>query len=303
MSDMTSEQEESTGEQPPRSLNFGNEKEGAPAPEAKPESATQTPDWHRLPEDWASTLPEDLKDHASLKTMHDIPTMVKSFIEAQKMVGKNKIVIPDQHGSEEDWQKVYKKLGLPETLEEYELEIDHGGKLDEGFLTKFKEAAHKNGILPKQASAVMDWYLEQYKGISETNADEAVKEREEGFKKLDMEWGDSYRKNMVAAELALKDFSSDDVADYAQQKGWTQDPMFIKLLAAVGNSTKEAELTGKLPRGDMEAKSPEEARQEITDIQSDLGHPYYDVKHPNHKSAVASMENLYKYAYPASQKK
>ena len=46
--------------------------------------------------DWRSTLPDDIKADESLKHIQDVPSLAKSYIHAQKMVGSDKISIRNQ---------------------------------------------------------------------------------------------------------------------------------------------------------------------------------------------------------------
>ena len=42
------------------------------------------------------------------------------------MVGKDKVVVPDANSSEEDWAAFYRKAGLPESIDTYELSAPEG---------------------------------------------------------------------------------------------------------------------------------------------------------------------------------
>ena len=44
---------------------------------------------------------------------------VKSYLSAQKLVGANKVAIPNKMATDEDWDEVYKKLGRPDKPDDY----------------------------------------------------------------------------------------------------------------------------------------------------------------------------------------
>ena len=44
------------------------------------------------------------------------------------MLGKNKVPIPDENASPEEWDKFYEKLGRPKTPDEYNIKIDDAGQ-------------------------------------------------------------------------------------------------------------------------------------------------------------------------------
>ena len=71
---------------------------------------------------WRESLPDDLRDDPSLKSIQDVPGLAKSFIHAQKMVGADKIPVPTEHATKEDWDAVYSKLGRPATPDDYKVE-------------------------------------------------------------------------------------------------------------------------------------------------------------------------------------
>ena len=107
---------------------------------------------------WKDGLPDDLKTEKALESIQDIPGLAKSYIHAQKMIGSDKIPVPNKYATDEDWQAVYNKLGRPETPDAYEFNLKDNSNIDENALKGFKETAHKNGLLPKQAEAIMNFY-------------------------------------------------------------------------------------------------------------------------------------------------
>ena len=54
-------------------------------------------------EDWRSMISEDLRGDTSLQHIGSIDAMAKSYINAQKMVGADKVAIPGSWGTDEDW--------------------------------------------------------------------------------------------------------------------------------------------------------------------------------------------------------
>ena len=72
-------------------------------------------------EGWMESLPEDLRGDETLKSIPDLSAMAKMLVSGQKMIGADKIIIPGNESTDEDWGEVFKKLGRPETGEGYEL--------------------------------------------------------------------------------------------------------------------------------------------------------------------------------------
>ena len=71
---------------------------------------------------WRDSLPDDIKDNASLSKFSDVSTLAKSYINAEQMIGKDKFVVPSQSASEEEWAEVYAKLGRPEAADQYQID-------------------------------------------------------------------------------------------------------------------------------------------------------------------------------------
>ena len=243
-------------------------------------------------QDWRLALPPELQEDASLRTINDISTLAKSYVHAQKLIGADKIPVPSKHATEDDWKKVYTKLGLPEKLEEYQVEFKESATLDKKFIEDFKKAAHTAGVLPKQAQALANWYQE----INANAEKEALKllesrrtEEVEGLKK---EWGAAFDKNVTAARKVLGKFADNDMLEYLDKTGLGNDVRLVKLLSKIGETFKEDSVAGG-NEGMPGVMTPAQAKQEIGKIMGDSNHPYFIASHPNHKAAVQEMARLF----------
>lgn len=282
---------------------------GAPPPAAPPAAppaeggGTTPPPAFAWPEKWKDHLPEDIRGEKVFESIQDIPNLAKSFVSAQKLVGKDKIVIPDKHSTPEDWRKnVWEKLGLPAKPEDYALKVDEKLQLDKGFIDKFKEHAFKTGILPQHAQAILDWYGPAAVEAA-GQAQEAAKQRHEaGVAELKKEWGDGYATQIRAANLAITEFGGEELIKYLGETGLNADPKLVKLFAKIGSVLKEDELKGGGGRGEYRM-TPAEAIAAIGKMRSDATHPLNIADHPNHKAAVLEMSQLYEAAYPDTEKK
>ena len=108
--------------------------------------------------DWREALPEDLRDHQALRNISDVPTLAKTMIHAQSMVGAEKIPVPGKWATDDDWNQVYAKLGRPEAADMYEFETGEV-ELDQDFVNTFREVAHKAGLSNRQAQELAGWYV------------------------------------------------------------------------------------------------------------------------------------------------
>ena len=72
-------------------------------------------------DDWRSTIPEEIRGHKSLEHIQDVGALAKSYVNAQSMIGADKLAIPGKHATDDDWSDVYAKLGRPDSPDAYEL--------------------------------------------------------------------------------------------------------------------------------------------------------------------------------------
>lgn len=242
---------------------------------------------------WRDTLPDDLKSNGTLANFQDVGALAKSYLHAQSLVGKKGVFPPTDKSSDEEWTAFYKSVGQPE-LAKFELNMPKDVKFDETVVGQFKEIAHKSGLLPKQASGILDWYVksEQARMTSQATANETkVKEGLDGLQK---EWGQGYDKQIALARLGVKDGVGADFQAYLDKTGLGNDPMVIKAMAKVGALIGEDKL-----RGDGSGKfgkTRAEAQSEIDKVMGDLSGPLFHSGHADHKRVLKNMEALYKQA-------
>ena len=73
--------------------------------------------------DWKANLSDELKADKSLENIKDIESLAKSFVHAQKLVGADKIPVPNKFATEKDWDAVYEKLGRPKNSDGYKFNL------------------------------------------------------------------------------------------------------------------------------------------------------------------------------------
>jgi len=190
-----------------------------------------------IAEGWLTGVDSDLASDASMGAIKDINSLVKSYIHGQKMVGKDKIVLPDEHASEDDINAFYSKLGRPE-LDKYEVNFGEA-KYGDDFKKSFIETAHKAGVMPKQAEAMFGFLHGQIE-TSNTEATEArTNAQQENMAALRKEWGNGFDKHVATAREALNTLADDSFKDYLKESGLATDPTLIKFFANLGSKMNE----------------------------------------------------------------
>ena len=79
------------------------------------ETATESaqPTATATPQTFVDTLDESIRGEPSLKNFNDANTLAKSYLSAQRMIGLDKIAIPNQNSSQEEWNAAFNCLGRP----------------------------------------------------------------------------------------------------------------------------------------------------------------------------------------------
>jgi hypothetical protein len=249
------------------------------APAAKPTDPNDTT--------WKDGLPDDLKNDPTIKNLKDVPAALRMLLNAQKLIGKDKLVIPEPSATDEQWGEVMKKLGLPETVDKYDFKAPEGATPE--FLKEFKEFAHKNAILPRQAEKFMGWFKERTEKAlqeAETQDQHAFNSAVDGLKR---EWGTAYDRKIAEASGMFKTFTTEEERKELRELGFSNHPTVIKLMA----KTAEAFGPGKFiqPGGNGQMGiTPEEADKKITEVYSKYpNHPYFDKNNAGHAAARADM--------------
>lgn len=277
---------------------------GNPAPAAAPAQAPAAPPAApvsiNIPENWKEVIPEDIRQDPSLGSIKDIASLAKSYIHAQKLVGKDKIIIPDQHATDDDWKGVFKKLGLPESIDKYQIKADG---FDEGFLGKFKEFAYNNNLMPQQSEKLLSFYKDFADESLKGSQEQTEQIRTEAVSGLKKEWGNAFEKNLAIAQGALKQFADKDTLQYIEESGLGNDTKMVKLFHQIGAKMGEDQFVGDAKK--QSGFTPAEAQEKVNNTLGNRQHPYWDKSHPNHKNAVEEVFKLHEYiaANEDSQKK
>jgi len=270
---------------------------GTPEPSNTPPVENTPPQDFVAPE-WAKgweVEPELLQD-PSLKAIKDAPSLLKSYVHAQRKMGMDKVVIPNKNSTKEEWLGFYQKLGLPSNLEEYALKTPEKPVFNEELINQFKQKAYEANLLPDQASAMLDFlngYTAEQAAAMEQQQGNALEEAVNGLKS---EWGDAFDQNLRKAKLAVLEFGGQDFQAYLNESGLGNDPQLIKAFSKIGDSFfKEDKFNAEgKPAYSM---SPDEAQAKINTIMGDFNGPYFNAMHPDHKRTVDEVQKLYQMAY------
>ena len=247
--------------------------------------------------DFLNMIPEDLREHPSLSPIKDVGNLAKSYINAQQLIGADKLPAP-KNPSEEQLSAIYNYLGKPESADAYEFAVD-GNIITEEVATSYKDVAHKLNLTPQQASGILDYY----KGLADSSQEQAGQQmelqREEVENNLKKEWGQAYDQKIAGAGEVINQFGSPEMLEWQLADGTKlgNHPEFIKAFANIADFrqsvTSEDTITNATS---SRAMTPKEAQAEIDSIMSSS--EYTDRKNVVARTrAIERVQELYGMIY------
>jgi hypothetical protein len=276
-------------------LNLGSEPTAEPAAPTEPTAApTAEPAPAPAPvaADWKDSLDEDIRNDPSMSYIKDIPSLAKSYVNAQKQMGADKFIVPGKHATNDDWKNVFHKLGLPETPEKYEIESPKDIEVNKEFLTNFKQKAHELGLLPKQVQELFNWNNQLSKDVT-TKQSQAEQERiNKEVSQLRSEWGEAEKRNLTIAQVATEEVEKKvpGLKDFLDRTGLGNEPHFIRLMHEFGKNFMEDKLKNNDTLNGFSDLSTDKASARLTEIYANTA--YYDKTNPQQKLLVQEASKL-----------
>ena len=235
-------------------------------------------------------IPESYKDEKSLQNFSTMDDFVKSYLSAQKLVGANKVAIPNKMATDEDWDEVYKKLGRPDSPEGYKYSFKDD-EIDQTSLKNFNETAYRIGLLPKQAERIIKFYNEmnEQQQLDQTKVFE--EKQVEAMSELKKEFGPTYGKRLDQAKKLATETLGNDMLNNTILKDGSRlgdNVAVIKAFSMLADKLSEDEIVKGEGTGYITASEIEKEISELTEE----GSPYWQKTHPNHKKTVDRVFKL-----------
>jgi len=235
-------------------------------------------------------IPEEYRGEKSLSNFKDMNDFVKSYLSAQKIVGADKIPVPNKFATEEDWKAVFNKLGAPEKPEDYKYNFKEG-EVDQELLSTFNQQAHKLGLLPQQAESLIKFYNDMNEGSSVQAEEKAAQTRLHTENELKKEFGPQYVKRLdqakrLASSTLGNDFLENTLLADGSRLG--DNLNVVKAFSDLAEKLSEDEVV----KGDSSSyMTANEIEKEINSL-TEEGSPYWTKTHPNHQKAVQEVFKL-----------
>ena len=227
--------------------------------------------------DFLGMIPEELRDHPSLSPIKDVENLARSYVNAQKLIGADKIPMP-VNPSDEDLDRIYNRLGRPETPQGYEIAVD-GNIVTEEVAQDFAEISHKLRLTPDQAKGIMDYYRSSVEQTNAGSTEQAEAFRQTTEEALKSEWGRAYDQKLNQAVNAAKELSNPEIFDLQLSDGSRlgDNPEFIKTFAKIAEFRQTVTSEDTISENaQANVMTPKQAQAEIDAIMNNRSHAYWD---------------------------
>ncbi len=190
---------------------------------------------------WRAALKAELRDHELLRDKKDINEVSVALIDLNERM-KRSVVLPGEKADEKELGEFFKKLGRPDSKDEYAFErkkLPEGMTYSDEFETWFKDSAHKAGLTKTQAAQLYALYNDQMEArFTKQSADQsaALAETE---KILRQEWKDGYKVRLERARRVVSQLGGEELVSYLQETGLGNDIRLVKAMDRI------AELVGE----------------------------------------------------------
>ncbi len=260
-----------------------------PTTETKPEVTTTTT---TTTSSWKDSISETYRNDPNIEKFTEIDALAKSYINATKMIGQDKVVIPTNNSTEEHWDEVYAKLGRPESADKYTLDAkSEVVNFDEAAIKSFAEQSHKLGLNNKQAQGILEFYKNNMEGTAQQSKIDTETAQAQAEQQLRQEWGREFEGKVKQAGALAKANINPEVLDMTLSNGTRlgDHPEIIKGFAKIANMMSEDKIVATESEN---VNTVADIESEISAITNDTDGPYWNKQHPDHDKMVQQVYTL-----------
>jgi hypothetical protein len=255
--------------------------------ETKQEATTST-----TQSTWKESISEVYRNDPNIEKFTEIDALAKSYINATRMIGQDKVVIPTNNSTEDQWNEVYDKLGRPESAEKYSLDAKSKVvSLDENAVKQFAETSHKLGLNNKQAQGLLEFYKQNMEGTAQQAKIDTETAQAQAEQELRSEWGREFDTKVKQAGSLAKANMKPEILDMTLSNGTRlgDHPEIIRGFAKIAGMMAEDKIVSTESES---VQSNQSIQDEIDTIINDKASPYWNKNHPSHDKQVQQVYTL-----------
>ena len=241
---------------------------------------------------WKDSISEEYRKDPNIEKFTEIDALAKSYINATKMIGQDKLAVPTNNSTEEAWNEVYDKLGRPESAEKYSLDAKSKVvSLDENAVKQFAETSHKLGLNNKQAQGLLEFYKQNMEGTAQQAKIDTETAQAQAEQELRSEWGREFDTKVKQASSLAKANMKPEILDMTLSNGTRlgDHPEIIRGFAKIAGMMAEDKIVSTESES---VQSNQSIQDEIDTIINDRASPYWNKSHPNHDKQVQQVYTL-----------
>ena len=175
------------------------------APQQTEQPISSTTEQPTVAKSWKEAISEEFRNDPNISKFTEIDALAKSYINATRMIGQDKVAVPNENSTEDQWNEVYTKLGRPESAEKYKLDLkSEVAPIDEAEIKKFAETSHKLGLNNKQAQGILEYYKSMMESSDQQSKIDIETSQAQAEQQLRQEWGKAFDDNVEKAKSLAK---------------------------------------------------------------------------------------------------
>jgi hypothetical protein len=241
---------------------------------------------------WKEAISEEFRSDPNIEKFTEIDALAKSYINATKMIGQDKVAVPNKNSTEDQWNEVYDKLGRPESADKYSLNVKSDVvPIDEGSIKQFADNAHKLGLNQKQAEGILDFYKTNMEGMAQQSQVDTETAQAQSAQELRQEWGREFDTNVKKAGALAKANMNPEILDMELKNGMRvgDHPEIIKGFAKIAGMMSEDNM---VTTESEQVNSNKDIESQISTITNNTDGPYWNKRHPDHDKTVQQVYTL-----------
>lgn len=276
---------------PTGSDNPGNPGENTPGDKGTPTFS---------PDQWREMISKDYAEDATLADFKSLDDVMKSYINAQKLIGSDKRVKIPEEGDKENWMSFYDRIGRPKEASGYEFGIPEGApegyesEQFQAYAQEFRKTVHDLGLTKSQAENL--WNYQQKASIDAyQNQSTAFKQQLEALEETaKKEFGQKLPEVVKLRNNIIAQYGDESVASFIKDNPIIErSPAILKMFEKIGKALGEDKITREVKD---RALTPREAKSKLMSMTTDRNNPLYEAyqkqQHPRHDEAVKEFNKL-----------
>ena len=247
---------------------------------------------------WLDSLPDDLKNNKSLSKFTGSDMLAKSYLELERNYNK-RIAIPEDTASDDEWSKLYRRLGMPDDKkyisDERRQELLKSNIADDDTLNAYETLFANSGLTKRQSEKALTQIIENVQNSNKHYQEIKAKETADNMQKFSEKYGKNSTEKLNILKATMAKHGSDELVSLIEESNYA--PVLIELLIKLGEVNKSDSLiAGSTPRV---VTGKDNAKKEIKRLESDKEFmlKYLDKNHAGHDDAKEKMKALYEEAY------